>query len=352
MLEIDATKLAPNPSQIMAMLGWGMPPLNWQDRHNTTAKSLLEEAAEDSDLFKPQAVQDEALATGVRALLYLWTGWPNDAQMWAAAAPEKERLYIAALAYRHAGNSEESKTQFQALEENPFSDEMCRSAKGLISDHADVLLKRFRDLIELGQAWESFAFTDLLDQARDGDFSHGAQEILRKLQWQEFNMLLQRCYEGATGKDITKREAQARVVESEPAWKRNKAAQDRIRPAPSAPSRKPATEQPGQGDKGANGKDVDNKEEEKSKHFAVKCPKCKKSVAVSESARGKSVKCKCGHSLRIAQAGTDGEPVKAPKTTARLVCPKCRNAANYSVTYRGSKVACLKCRTSFMFAAA
>jgi len=348
MLDIDASKLTPKIAQIMSLVGWGIPPLDWTERHNTTAKTILDEN-EDVALFKSQTIKDEAMATAVRALLYLWTGWPSDCQMWAVAAPDKERFYVMGLSYRQLRKLDESKSQLQQLVENPLSDGLARLSKELISDHADILLKRFRDLIELGQAWEAFAFSDLLEQARDGEFNHGAQEILRKLQWQEFNMLFQRSYEAATGVDITKRDAQAKQISKEPAWKRNQVQQHRTRPPASAPS-KPSPAESRKGSDSKSEKETE-KEDNKSSKIRLKCPKCKSATTVSESARGHSVKCvKCSHLLHVASK-TD-ETKATERKTAKLICPKCHNAASYSLAHRGKKVACLKCRTSFMFAAA
>ncbi len=312
MLQLDATILSSKASAIFSLSGWGLPALDWTKRANQQAKALLDDV-EDDALFAPQQVKDEAMAAAVRALMYLWTGWPDHTSMLAGALPEKERLYTLGLAYRQMNKIDESKTQFQQLTERPFDEELAEVTAELISDHAEAPLKRFRDLIQLGQAWEPFAYTDLFLQAKDGSLSMRGEEVVRKLQWQEFNLLMQRCYLAATGVDITKREAAVVSRQVEPAWKRNMPAK-KIQPiaqSPQAPAGKA-----GKKEKEKNGKSKD--------------------AAAKESA----------------QAEPSAAPAKPKEPeNARLKCPKCGNVAVYSKSFRGKKVACLKCRTAFQYAA-
>ncbi len=348
MLEINASTLAPKVAQAISLLGWGLPPLDWAPRANQAAKSLLEQA-EDQHLFTPQPVESEEMALAVRAMLYLWAGWPDECLMWSAAAPERERLYVQALAYRQQKKAHESKACLQPLTENPLEqlyESLAGLADQLILDSAEAPIKRFRDLIKLGQAWEAFAFTDLFEQARDGKFNHASEEIVRKLQWQEFNQLFHHCYRTATGVDITKSDETLTTRTDTPAWKKNLNT-PRVRPV--------KIERPADADtataKAAPKRQTPEKIDDKPCGVRIKCPKCNHISVVPDSSRGKPVKCsRCSGVLRV--AGGDGQHAAAGKAKmTRLACPKCRSVAAYTESSRGKKVACLKCRTSFLFAA-
>ncbi len=346
MLKLDATLMAPTVSQVMSVTGWGLPPVDWGKRANQSAKNTLDNC-EDAELFAPQDLASEPMAGAVRALLYLWTGWPGDCQMLSGAAPEDERLYISALAYRHEGKAEESKSQFQQLtDRRPHDVKLAKLATELISDNAEPSLKRFRDLIALGEAWETFAFTDLLAQAKEGKLNLAGEEIARKLQWEEFNLLLHSCYLAATGEDIEVKEQQVKVDKT-PAWRKNQSSSssrmraDRSQRTDSSRAAASAT------------KPSDTKvSKSQPTEIKIKCPKCKHVSSVSTSSRGQAIKCGgCGVGIRVA-GGDDNPTSNHPANSIKLACPKCRNVGSYAASARGGQVACSKCRTTFLFAAA
>jgi ribosomal protein S27E len=349
MLELDGTRFSPKISQVMSATGWGLPLLDWSTRANQTAKNILNGA--EIDLFKPHEVLDEPMSVAVRALLYLWAGWPADCDMWAAACPEVERAYIVSLAQRHQGKAEESKAQMQQLAERPLDAPMAKFALSTIGDHTDAKLTRFKELVKFGDAWEPFAFTDIYQQARQGDFSRAAEETIRTLQWQEFNLMLQRCYLAATGVDVTKHAQSQSTGDNKPAWKKNQPPPRRSQPAAPPAAGKQQSKTSGKSTPKEQAASEDPKSDDTksdSTGVRIKCPKCQKVVKFPESARGHSVRCPgCSHGLRI----SGGDAKDAKPSSARVKCPKCGSVASYSEAHRNKKVACLKCRSSFLFAA-
>lgn len=339
MLQLDSTLLAPKIAQAMAYAGWGLPPLNWATRANQTAQSMLDDA-DDANLFAPHQVSDETMASAVRALLYLWSGWPVYCHMWTASVPEIEKQYLAAMAERHNGNFEESKTHLQQLPDRPIDDALAKLAIQLIGDHTETPLKKFRDLVKLGKAWEPFAFTDLIMQADNDSFSHASEEIIQKLQWQEFNLLMHRCYLAATGVDITKQEqTQAPAKPTRRSERPSPARVQRNKPLQPKSHAKPSGDKPSQAATGKNAAPS---------NIRIKCPKCKYVSKFPESARGQTVKCGgCATAIRI--AGGDKQPQSSDKV--RLACPKCGAVAAHPESNRNKKVSCHKCRATFLFAA-
>ena len=341
MVQLDSTLLAPKIAQVMAYTGWGMPPLNWATRANQTAQSILDDS-EDTALFAPHPVSNEAMASAVRALLYLWSGWPVYCHMWTASVPEIEKGYLAAMAERHNGNAEESKAYLQQLSDRPIDAALADLATHLISDHAETALKNFREVVQLDGAWEPFAFTDLVMQANNGDFSHASEEVIQKLQWHEFNLLMHRCYLAATGVDVTKKEqtkaptkptrrterpSPARLRQTTPAAIHNQASPSNTQPTEAAINKSKSAEP---------------------SNIRIKCPKCKIVSKFPESSRGQMVKCGgCGTAIRIA----GGEKPQPQSDKIRLACPKCKAVAAYPESHRNKKVSCSKCRATFLFAA-
>ena len=346
MFTINGKQLAPKIGEIMTALGWGMPLLDWTKRSNQHAKSILEN---DNDvLFAPQNVIDDDMATAIRSLLYLWSGWPDFCNMWLPAAPDTVRPRIAGLAHRQQGHMEESKNEFQQITDQDNDQPLMDLAMSLISDNAESSLRKFRDIIELDHAWEPFTFTDVFEQARQGQLSHASEEVIRTLQWEEFNHLFQRCYLGATGVDITKSE-QSVKPKIEPAWKKNQPARVRsartpshdLADSPHLSENRKKTNTPGETKPVAS----------ESSEVRLKCPKCKKTTTTDVSSRGSTIKCSgCGGSLRVG-GGDSPDKSSTPSNVKHLKCPKCGNIGNYAESSRNKRVVCSKCRADFLFAA-
>lgn len=92
MIKLDTS---PSPTHIVTILmlrGAQLPPLQWHVNPNRNAKSELDGIADDKKLLDCDPLADEGMAAAVRALLYLWDGWPAECDMYSQAAPEKERL--------------------------------------------------------------------------------------------------------------------------------------------------------------------------------------------------------------------------------------------------------------------
>jgi hypothetical protein len=99
MYDLDPAQLPPAIASLVFSRGRGVPPLQWTGRPNPLAARSLGEL-DDAKLFQRLGLANEAMASAVRALLYLWNGWPAEANQQVMTAPEAERNYIAAIGER------------------------------------------------------------------------------------------------------------------------------------------------------------------------------------------------------------------------------------------------------------
>lgn len=199
MIELNVSRLPGEIANVLLMCGWSVTPLKWLDKPNRTAKKILDRESEDTVLFKTENLPDESMCAAVRAMLYLLSGWRGECDMYAQASPEKERAYLAALSFRQAGEPHKAKEVLQQFETHPIYPSLAAFAIKAIGPGADRTLMRFKQIIELGEAWEPFAFVDLYEQARVGKLSSPPITTIREIQCREFELLFTHCYEAATG---------------------------------------------------------------------------------------------------------------------------------------------------------
>jgi hypothetical protein len=306
MLRLDPSHLPETLATTLMLRGAQVPPLDWSVNPSRLAKETLDQQPDDATLLGDGGIADESAAAAVRALLYLWNGWLSDANMYAQAAAEPDQLYIAALVARHESNPAEAKQIYQQLETHPTFAQLYEYVAKEVDAGTDSALLRWHQIVQLGEAWEAFAFADLIEQARAEKLRAAAVLVVRQVQCIEFELLFSHTYEAATGRKApllstpvdpqqaprkrprpkpTPRRAPspAPPTRSEGAAKSPPPAQPKKPPAPPAPLLKPNT-------------------------FGVACPKCKHVVPVRESARGQAANCpKCGVAFRI--------PGKAPAKT-------------------------------------
>jgi len=339
-MELDTAHMAPEITGLLLLRGMGLPAIQWVGFSNHTAKSKLSEI-ENVRLFKPHELKDDTAAAAVRALLALWHSLADEAITYTSMAAEKEQLYIAALAHRHMGQPHESKSFFQELQGHPIFDELAKYTVNQIGLGVDPSVKRLADLIKMDEKWEPFAFADIYEQARDGQFSQANEEIVQKIQFQEFCLLMRHCYLAATGLDVGLVERKNEIDPAEAARRRRQATVRRpkrhvehIRTQTTEPTTKP--------DKPV--------EKEPSGSFGVLCPKCKKRHEVSTSVRGEMFKCsKCGSSFKIpgGDKSSDSDASQAAHSVILTLCPNCKVKLKFASNARGSKVMCSRCRTVF-----
>ncbi|MBU0717372.1 MAG: zinc-ribbon domain-containing protein [Planctomycetes bacterium] len=309
MIDLDLDQLAPEVAAILMARGTEPPPLQWHVKPSSIAKENLNAATDDTVLLKQQELADDSMAAAVRALLYLWGGWPGDANMFAQAAPDRERLCICALSERQAGHPDEAKKLFREVEPFPFYPTLMSYAVYAIGLGTDPPLRRLRGTLEMGQTWEPFAFIDLYEQARAGKLCGPAEHAVRQIQCREFELLLVHCYEQATGRSVPTTSSNVGAPRARPKPVRirpqsmpsvsgaggPKGNADTAKPGPPKPPRCPLDRQGPQ--------------------FGVLCPKCQAVVVVPESRRGAKEKCqKCGTSFMVPHKQVSDTPSTTRKT--------------------------------------
>jgi len=342
MIELDASQLAPEVAGLFLSGGAELPGLQWQARPKQFAKDRLDEI-EDAKLLGRAAPGDEAMTVAVRALLYLWNGWPVEAAMVAQAAAEPECHYLTGFCERQLGRADRAKAALQQLADYPIYAPLAQYAIKTIGEATEPLLKRFKGLMELGETWEPFLFVDLVEQVRAGKFDRDAEIIVRRLQCREFELLFRHCYEQATGEPIPARVEPESTADREARLRRLRHKRERKRPdrlarrEPSAQEEKPSSGQrPGEAEPAT---------------VNIGCPQCGQVLAFPQSTRGRNGNCgKCGAVFLIPQRQTpELRPTpQAPACTVAVGCPKCGQMVRRAESDRGKTHKCSKCGTVFL----
>lgn len=301
MINLDLTKLAPEIVALLVRRGSGLPSLAWHDRNIPPAKSALDQI-DDTQLFDSAALADEGMVAAVRAMLYLWNGWPDDCKMYAQAAGQSERHLLTGICDRQAGNAVAAKNAFQQIDGHPIFASLASYLLEVIGVKADARVRRFVDIVKLGETWEPFAFIDLFEQVRAGKLCKAAEEAVRSVQCREFELLFNHCYQGATGHSV---EAEQRPAAGARPKRDLRRTRRPIRPPrntstpfaakPAGPAKRPLVSPP-------------------SMVIGVLCPKCATMKRVAKTARGKRVRCdKCGTGFVVPRAKADGRAARAPQ---------------------------------------
>ncbi|MCH7813750.1 MAG: hypothetical protein IID40_06980 [Planctomycetes bacterium] len=285
MIGLDVGKLAPEIAALIMGRGSGLPSLSWHQRPIPLAKQTLD-TIEDVKLFGGNTPDDEAMAAGVRALLYLWNGFSADAGMHAQGAAQAEGHFIAGICERQYGQATQAKAAFRLLAGHPIFKPLGAFVLQVVNVGADAQLRRFGDLVKLGQTWEPFAFVDLHMLAEAGKFTRAAEEAVCTLQRREFELLFIHSYHGATGVNAA---ADSQTSPAPPRKRKRPAArsqQRRTRPPESAPQ--PAAKNPSK--KAPLAPPL--KPPAAPAGIGIRCPRCGDIAQVSKSARGKAIQCK------------------------------------------------------------
>lgn len=322
MVELDLSRLAPEVGSQLNMRGSLVPPLHWDDEACAPAKTRLVDMADDK-LFAPHRPREREMLAGVRALLYLWNGHLDDAVKCVQTAPQKTQLYVQGLALRHQNKIDDAKVCFQRMEGYGTFPKLASATLELLENTQHPLLKRFADLLRFNTTWEPFAFADLYELALEGQLDRPTELVIRKIQAEEFNLLLVHAYRKATGQDPTRQ-----TERPDPAAHRRRERQssDRRSPGQTAETAAPRSEAPA---KPAQDQKV-----------RIACPKCRHVNTFAPEQRGRTVRCgKCAVSFAVPGGGgksTAGAGVK-------VACPKCRVPDTYPAVKRGKTVQCKRC---------
>jgi ribosomal protein S27E len=331
MVDLDLSRLAPQFVTLLNMRGNLVPALRWSDDAHPEAKTRLDGIA-DVELFDPHEARDRKMFAAGRALLYLWNGHLDQAIKCAQGAPNKAQNYIQGLALRHQGKPDKAKACFQQIDNYGTYLGLAKAAQEMLQQAQHPLLKRFEGLLAQLNTWEPFAFIDLCVAAAAGQLDRPSELIIRKIQTEEFNLLLVDVYRKATGED-PRRQAATADLQSKRQRERAKSAgsdarskQDTTAPKREAPA-KPLKDQ----------------------KVHISCPKCRQVNTFDGTQRGRKVNCsKC--SAAFAVPGGSG---KAPAASGvKVACPKCRVPGIYDAAMRGKKVKCKKCSAVLIIPAA
>lgn len=238
MLEFDTQRLPPKVSAIIGLRGKGSIPLVWSECPIRTLKSSLDQAQDDCYLFGSADISDPSAAAAVRALLYVWGGWPSEAVMHAALTDEPASTYLNVFCLRQASETDSAKELLTAIGAHPIHPALAEFARALIGERAAASLKRVNGVLEFGEQWEPFFFADVLEQSRSGEFNDADGQIVSGIQRREFELLLVHCLEAALGRKLNAfRDSRAEVRRPRPRPRPSPVRRPAARPDPPAAAR-------------------------------------------------------------------------------------------------------------------
>jgi hypothetical protein len=281
-------------ARLLVCRGSGTLTLLWTENQNLLGKKSLGQNS-DSVLFGGLGIRNPRMACAVRALLYLYTGWPVEAEQQAALAAPGEHTYIAGLCARHQKQPEAAKEWFGKLGRHALLGPLGERTLQLLRSEVDPPLKQFRETVGKDRLWHLAAFVDLFDQACAGKLSPTGERLVGRLQDLEFEMLFSHCFAAATGQNITGRRVLSEAEEQQRqqeyrrrmAMRRERVERARKRMESQQVAKK-AEDKPGKEPPPRDPK------------VKVLCPKCGVLVFVAESLRGKPARCvKCDGLFRV-----------------------------------------------------
>jgi len=327
---------------LLQLRGNMLPPLQLQDGANRAAKATLDLLASDAALFPKREVASAPMAAAVRGLLYLWNGWLDECVACGERADEPEQYYLAALAARQQGNSAEAKQFFQQVNGHDVYAQLSLDAEGLLAECTDSALRRLQQLLKMDENWEPFAFCDLYEQCRQRTVSAGGERIVRSIQCREVELLLVHTVQGALGERL---KVQSRPLDDLAERRARERERRRSRAEAERRSRRPQS-QP-QAERGAPSALAAVAAPPEVK---IKCPKCKATLTVPVTQRGKKTNCtKCSVAFLVpTEKSAGGSIAPPPAGSVGVHCPKCQHLAVLAPGARGKAHTCAKCNASFL----
>jgi hypothetical protein len=283
MTELDLSRMAPAVSAMLGLRGAETPPLHWCEHPNRAAKKELD-SLQEAGLFAPHKVSDSSMGAAVVALLYLWNGWADECRMYGQGAPTQERLYLGVLCDRQQGRPTGAKEALREVGKHSIYPALAKAARSRIKACSDDAVMRFRDILNLDDGWEPFAFIDMFEQVQAGKVGYEGEMALRDLMCEEFRLLFAHCYKGATGREVK--------AQQSPAWARSpRKRSSRSSRKGSQQSSEPSKDDPSQSDSKRSKSRQDAGQKKPPEKVRVMCPRCRHVIVVLDSLCGRMVTC-------------------------------------------------------------
>lgn len=347
MIGLDVGQVTPEIARLLLLRGGGLPPLWWGTEPHRGAKKVLDES-DDAHLFAPLAVPREDMAAAVRSLLYLWHGWTGECLMYGQAVPEPERFYLTGLCERQARRGDESKTAFKQVQDHAVFPMLMTYALNTIPLSVDSPLQRLREMLQMGNRWDPYLFTDAWMAGVTGNLRPAGETILRQIQCREFELLLAYLYEQATGHKIAQRRPAAseqdsarrarereRRMKEERRRREEKIRRQKADATPDKTSQKTKEKQPSSTPAVS--------EPQKPAGLRIRCPKCDGVLTVPLASRGKATRCShCNTGFMV--PGDRNQPAHV----IGIICPKCQKRITLPTSARGKKAQCVHCAAVFV----
>jgi hypothetical protein len=177
----------------LAPLGPGQP--------DAALRPQLEALANDA-AFSPQRIRDRGMADACRAGLWLHFDFLDEAHTISQDLQTVEGSYWHALVHRREPDFSNANYWFRRVGAHPIDEPLRRAAAELATRapaEAAYLVRQAK--------WDAFAFVDLCEQVWNGRAP--CEELCRKVQRVEWEMLLEHCYRAAVEQERQRSEPEA-----------------------------------------------------------------------------------------------------------------------------------------------
>jgi len=341
MFDLDPEQMPAEMSALFLARGRGLLPPQWNRQPNPFAAKTLGEI-DDAKLFRRVGLANVGMSKAVRALLYLWSGLPENAVSEAAAAPEIERAYIEAICARQAANADLAKELFSRVGSHPIFAPLLRHGLRVLAGARAATLAQLLQTITQADTWEPFLFVDAHHQALTSKMNASDISAVCTLQCIEFELLFRHCCETATGEKLARKASQSTVGDREARLLEMRRLVEKHRGRPKRPL---------QSDTDEPEESAEEESPPEEMHITIACPKCKHAVELLASARGQCARCdRCSVAFLVpTTAGGLPPPDGAPKSNlVGIRCPKCLETLMFPEEVRGKPQKCGKCGVVFL----
>lgn len=349
MVAIEVVRLSPEVASMLMVRNREALPLCWQNQPNRRGRNALEEMS-DERLFGDAVFLDDRLKTTIRALLYLWNGYPDQATECVRSAPCGEGLYLIALANRMLGRWPAAEEVFSRLPEQPFLPTLLSCAKEICTACGSQLMVSVQEVFEQLQKWDHQLFTALFQQAAAGQIGLAGEHVVSQIQYSEFELLFSHCYEKTTGTRVlieTRKQSESAAMKlrkREPAKKSASSRSQRAEVLAVESKHRTAVVNDSKGK-------TQSPAREDPPAFRVSCPSCRATIMLPAGARGTKSRCgRCGGLFVVSrkEAPVSGCAAGGAALSAVVIaCPICQTMHDLPPSARGTNRRCSRCGTVF-----